>query len=257
MKTAATHTNLVSVSYALLFLQAREMLASKTVVRLLLISATVTVLTYLATRYGGAFAYWDRVIDKLFGLFLPFLCLTKGGEAVRSELKEGTMEYLWTRPVRRSHLFVGLFAASFASVAATVFAAILPIVAIGMWIGVWESAMMLVSFLATAVACVFGYAAISALLGAFSARYVVWGLLYFATIELGLGSVATGVRNVSISAHVEDLLDPIRYGADGGYFLQFAASTLWILGIGGVALALGAGLFATTRYFVGSSKEGE
>ena len=257
MKTTIRHTNLYSVSWAMLYVSVKELMTSRILTRLAITFVATMGLLYVVSWRGNAAAFWFVVTGPFFAWFLPVMCLTKGGESVRSELKEGTMEYLWTRPVRRGNLFIGLYAASLASVIATVGSVTIGVVAVGILIGAWGSLMTLLGFVACVIVCVFGYTAISALLGAYSARFVVLGVLYFSMIESGIGKIPTGIHNVAISAHVRDVLVPLRYGESTLVWGDFFVGAAWILAIGCVALAAGAALFANTQYFVGSTTESE
>lgn len=194
---------------------------------------------------------YQGILVSAFALkFLPIFCLTKGGEALRGELKDGTIEYLWVRPASKVELYIGFFLGGFLGTFSIVGPALIGVSAAGLSLGVIGLGGLLTVWIVT-LCVVASFTAISGAIGAFSSKFVVLGIFYYSFVELGLASIPNGVQKLAISFHTENLLQGASYGSGG----MEAVSLLWILGIGAVAVALGAGIFSQSRYVVGSEKE--
>lgn len=196
---------------------------------------------------------FQTIIGTAFALrFLPIFCLAKGGETLRNELKEGTIEYLWVRPISKIELYLGYYLSSVLSVLAILIPALVAISLAGLWLGVVDASGLLALWLTTIASCM-AFCAISGALGSFSSKFVVFSLLYFGFIEMGLGNIPNGIQNLAVTYHAKSLLSGLT-GLDSQY--GDFSSYLWILGISGIMLVVGAGLFSTIRYVVGSDKDG-
>lgn len=236
----------------LLFIRIQEITTVTALVR----SAVIFVATFgllMLFRMAPSEAV-ERFLTMVTGIFvmkfLPIYCLTKGGETLRGELKEGTIEYLWVRPASKVELYVGFVLSSLLGAFSILGPALLGISCAGLALGAIGLGGLLAVWL-TVLAVVASFMAISGALGSFSSKFVVMGIFYYSFVELGLGQIPNGVQRLAVSFHAKRLLSGLGYE---GTSLQWGAFA-WILGIGALALVLGAAIFSKSRYVVGGEKE--
>lgn len=197
-----------------------------------------------AQRYQG-------LVAGIFALkFLPIFCLTKGGETLRSELKDGTIEYLWVRPASKVELYFGFMLSSYLGILALIGPALLGISVAGLTMGVVGLDGLLALWV-TILAVVASFTAISGAIGSLSSKFVVLGIFYYSFVELGLGAIPNGVQRLALSFHTKSLLSGMV--RDGGNLSL--EPFVWILATGALGLVVGAAVFSQSRYVVGSEKE--
>lgn len=257
MSVSRTGTGLVAVARGLLFIRLRSLGSLGTALQLLAVFAALFGLGLLSVGRDDVYGFWKLAVTLFMNGFLPLFCLAKGGEAVRGSLKDGTIEYLWTRPVRRGQLYFGFFLGSLVSTLAFVVACLcgLTLVALvrGIDLGIVGIAVMwLEAFVAAAA-----FTAISMALAAYSSKFVALGVFYFLVVELGIGNLPTKVSSVSIGAQAREAMRPMReIWAGAAVEMQVFGPAFSILSIGLIALVIGAGVFVLSGYVVGDDKDG-
>ncbi|EDY84380.1 hypothetical protein VDG1235_4011 [Verrucomicrobiia bacterium DG1235] len=236
----------------LLYMRVQELMTGPALFRAAAVfAASFGLLLLLRLDPDDAAEQFQGLVGSTFALvFLPIYCLTKGGETLRAELKDGTIEYLWVRPVSKVELYVGFFLSGLLGTLAIVGPSLLGISLAGMVLGIVDFTGLATLWL-TAIAVVFSFSAVSGLFGSLSSKFVVLGILYYAFIELGLEQIPNGVQRVAITFHAEELLAGLTDSSGAASF----SSYLWICGAGLVALGLGAAIFSQSRYVAGSEKE--
>ncbi len=236
----------------LLYMRIQELTTTASIVRIgviLVVSFLLFMLTGLdkleaAERYQG-------LVAGVFALkFLPIFCLTKGGETLRSELKDGTIEYLWVRPASKIELYLGFIISSFIGIMSIIGPALLGISLAGVVMGVIGIQGLMMLWL-TIVVVVASFTALSGAISSFSSKFVVLGIFYYSFVELGLGAIPNGVQRLAVSFHARSLLSGLV--DNGGTF--HLESFIWIVATGAIGLVLGAAIFSQSRYIVGSEKE--
>lgn len=239
----------------LLFMRIRELTTTTSLIKSLAVGVGCFGLLMLLDLDAGGDTHtpFQTVIGTAFALrFLPIFCLAKGGETLRNELKEGTIEYLWVRPISKIELYIGLYFSSVLSICSIIIPALVAISLAGVTLGV-VNFMGLVALWLTTLCSILAFSAISGALGAFSSKFVVLGILYFGFIELGLGGIPNGIQNLAVTYHARMLLSGLTgIESQAGDLTSY----FWILGISASLLVLGAALFSTLRYVVGSEKDG-
>lgn len=199
----------------------------------------------------GVGARYEGFVAGVFALkFLPVFCLTKGGETLRSELKDGTIEYLWVRPASKAELYLAFVCSSYLGILALIVPALLGISLAGLAMGAVSFGGLL-SLWISVLTAIASFTAISGAISSFSSKFVVLGIFYYSFVELGLGSIPNGVQRLAVSFHTRTLLNGFSTGGANFSLESFA----WILGTGFVALALGTVIFSQSRYGVGGEKE--
>lgn len=251
MRVANGSTGWGSVLHGLIHMRICEMKTRGSAIRLGVTFCVIFGLFAMEDASDNGPQFWQLVV-KVFVLgFLPLYCLVKGGERLRSELKEGTIEYLWTRPTGKAPLFFGFFLSSLLGVAAFTGTCVLAICSAGYFVGAIESFGQVVLFAIGCSLVAVSFSAVAAALGAFTSKFIVFGILYFSFVESLLGQMPTKARNLSLITHVESLLAPLGRGASTLLTMGTAQAVLWVGGITLVALVAGAALFTTKNYVVG------
>ncbi len=236
----------------LLYMRIQEMATVSALTR----SAAIMVVSFLLLMLlrldlDHASERYQGLVAGLFALkFLPIFCLTKGGETLRGELKEGTIEYLWVRPANKVELYLGFVLSSFMSSFSLVGAALLGISLAGLFLGVVGFGGLLTLWV-TVIAVVCSFTAISGALASFSSKFVVLGIFYYSFVELGLGAIPNGVQRLAVSFHAKTMLSGLVETGGSVDLNAFA----WISATGLIGLLLGAAIFSQARYVVGGEKE--
>lgn len=253
MSTANTTRARFGPLRGLLFMRIRELSTPTALVRSgVIFAATFGLMLLLKLDSDGASGAFQALVGSTFALwFLPIFCLTKGGETLRSELKEGTIEYLWVRPASKVQLYFGFYLSGLLGTFSIIVPCLFGISLAGVFLGVLGGQGMLTLWL-TVFAVVTGFSAISSAISSFSSKFVVLGIFYFSFVELGLGKISNGIQKLAVSFHARELLA----GLGGAGSVDTLARFGWIFGIVAVALLVGAVIFSQARYIAGSEKEG-
>jgi ABC-2 type transport system permease protein len=131
-----------------------------------------------------------------FGAVLPIIALVVGTGVLGSEIDDGTLVHILTKPLRRTEI---VLAKLVVAVAVTTLITAVPMFVVGVIIGSVQLA------LALAVACLIGsagYSALFLLLSLLSRRPVLIGLLYILIWENLLGRFVSGTGVLSIQQYL-------------------------------------------------------
>ena len=208
----------------------------------------------LAIGDNGRQSYAEYA-NFMYGLFLlkmlPFFTLVTAGGVLRNEIKDGTLEYIWTRPISRMRTIAGLFASAVLVTFTWAFVMSLGIQAGAIYdgvAGIWTGYGRL---LLGIFACISAFSGLALLVGAYSGKFVGLGIVYIGVVEMGISRIPTNINNIAITHHIESIVAPTYTGADGSAFSGFLGSILIAAG-----LAFLAGLvFRNKSYSLGSEKE--
>ncbi len=186
--------------------------------------------------------------------FLPIYCLVKGGDALRTELKEGTMEFLWTRPIRKASLFIGFYISSLVSIFAFTLVCMAAIIGAGIWHGeiatLGQAQIYCVSCLLISVS----FTALSLTMSTLTSKFIVVGILYYFFIEKLLGQLPTSASKASIVANLKPHLNSISNASNEFQYIASFQSASYILAITALALIAGAAIFTWKHYNLGEDK---
>ena len=239
----------------LLHMRLRALGAGKSLLRFAVAFVVVFGLGLLSREGGEADQYWLTALTLFVNGFLPLYCLTKGGEALRIALKDGTMEYLWSRPVRRGQLFLGFYSGALLSNLALIGCCLLALTLAG-WVAGAEAGISGLALLwLQSILAVAAFTAISMLLAAWSSKFVALGIVYFVLIEVGLGSMPTRVSALSVGEHVRSSLAPLADAGARWAEAPLLGPVVGVVAIGGVALLAGMAVFLSAGYVVGGDKD--
>lgn len=135
-------------------------------------------------------------------VMIPLLCLSLAGGIVRSEIRDGTIEYLWTRLVTKAQLILGGYVCSVLGVFAIV--ALLDLllsVVLYSKGGRFISGELLNLLIAQALG-VFTFCSLSLALGSFFRKYMIIGVVYGLLVEVGISSLPSNIALISVSRHL-------------------------------------------------------
>jgi ABC-2 type transport system permease protein len=174
-----------------------------------------------------------------FGLSLvvPVTALVFAAAALGDPDEEGTLVYLWLRPVRRSRLVVAAAAASLT--------AAWPVVVIPLGIAAAATgggSDLVVGTVASATVALLAYTGVFCALGLVTKRSLVWGLLYIFIWEGFVATAADTAAQLAVRTYARSLLESITDAPLNGTFVDFPGSVVVPVAVGVVALA-----FATWR----------
>lgn len=211
-----------------------------------------------STRENAArdFLSWTAGFYVCF--VVPLLSFILAASAMRDDLGAASVDYVFTRPVRRPLYVVFRFLAHLAVIQIDFLFALLVVTGIGLFWRVPEFTSAIPVILLGQVGAVFAFAAIGLLCGLLTSRYVIVGLVYAAIVEVGLGNVPTQLNQISLVRHLVVLVRPL-FRETGWTFTpgaltgpESAAGALAVLGgVAVLAVAICAGFFSQ-REFAGS-----
>ncbi len=157
------------------------------------------------------------------GFLVPLLAFLSAAGLVRDDLQAGSVDYLFTRPVRRP-VFVGLRYLAHASCTQIDFLFGLAVIAgLGIFHQVPGLAEALPLLLLAQVVAIMAFSAFGFLCAMITSRYVIIGLLYGALIEVGLGNVPTHLSSLSMSRQILTILAPLLERSGGNSPMVVAA----------------------------------
>lgn len=196
-----------------------------------------------------SFELWLNTLFILKGM--PILALILSGGMFREEIKDSTIEYLWTRPTTRTGLVLGFYASAVLKTLVYGMAIALAIYLAGQLKGCQPDwADFPVIFLALSFSSL-AYCAGGLLLATWTGKYMVLGISYGSVIEVGVGSIPTNLSKLSIMHHIEQLV-----AMDSLFALGNSLNSLLVcLCLTIVCVTAASAVFSFKTYHVGSEKE--
>lgn len=226
------------------FLSPRELAILAGLLALLALIASTSLRYSEPLRLKREFAEWS--VQFYLAFVVPAIAFMSAGGLVRDDLSPATVDYVLTRPVRRHAFLLLRYLAHTLCLQLQCLLPLAVLLAVGTYREVPDlfdtaPSLLLAQVLAVPAFCALGFA-----FGAFSGRYLVYGLLYGAIVETGIGNIPTSLNALSMSHQVRTIASsvlPFR-----GKAAQFADSvpssvgTLLVLAL--VFLGIAAALFA-------------
>jgi len=198
---------------------------------------------------GRADQYFqDSNGNGLLGIYLkllvPIVAFVFGAGAIRDDLKPGSVDYVFTRPVRRPVFIVFRYLAHMACTQADF------VLALGVLIGAGRfrhipdllSAVPML-FLAQAL-LIAAFSAFGMLCGILTSRYMILGFLYAGAVEVGIGHIPTQLSRLSMTRQVWRMLQPLM--AERVPVAPLAGQNPGVLMTVGLLLAFSAVMLAAT-----------
>lgn len=225
----------------------------------LFVAGALAALALLAVGAAQGQDERNRYVDwmaRLYCCFLvPLLAFISGGGAMRDDQKTDAVDYVFTRPVRRSTY---VFFRYVSHVVCTQFDFLLALAVVTL-VGFACNAPGVVAalprlFLAQVIVIV-ACTAFGFLAGALTSRYVIIGLLWGAIIEVGVGAIQTQLSRLSMIRQVFGLLAPVTGVEPAVTVLSPLATVALLGGFAAVMVAAAAALFAAKELAGASGRE--
>jgi ABC-2 type transport system permease protein len=202
--------------------------------------AVLAVLCFAASHRSSAPHYLDWAGVFYVTFLVPALAFIGAAGAMRDEMKAGTVDYVFTRPIDRRAFVAGKFVAHTVCEQLDFLLALAVVVTVGVARGLPIPPTAIAGLLLGQALLVTAFSALGFLAGALTTRYIILGLAYAGIIEVGLGQIPTQISRLSLTRQVRDVLAPAGDAASLGATLGTAGTLLLFTAI---ALAAAAALF--------------
>ncbi len=197
----------------------------------------------IAIVYWGARQWESEIVpaaqfsDALFAnftlpLLYPVVALLLTASALRDEIQNGTMPYLWTKPVSRASIVVGKFGGALA-----IALLITVLSSLGTVGAMTADVATLGAQLGALVPTVLAYGALFFALGTLLERGLLWGFVFLLGWEEALSRVSTLATQISIRHYAEELTRALQGGTSS---LDPLTSLVVLISVGAVLLVLSA-----------------
>jgi len=148
--------------------------------------------------------------DMFIPFLIPVVAMAVGASAIGEQIEEGTIVYTWTRPVRRSAIYLGrlLAAQGVATVLLSLSLAMCFLVMVAGNLGVisWEFLKLyLQTFLIIGLGA-FAYTALFALMGTVFKKPVLPAILFAFGYEKLVAGIPARVQELSLQFHLQNLV---------------------------------------------------
>ena len=136
-----------------------------------------------------------------FAIVVPVVALVFGSGVLGETREDGTLVYLWLRPLRRGPIVLGAYAA-----ALTVVLPLTVVPVVGSAAALDAGGGLVTATLIAAVVGAVGYTAVFLLLGLFLKNPIVWGLAYILVWEGIAAGLGTGPARLAIRGYTRSIL---------------------------------------------------
>ena len=149
--------------------------------------------------------------DVFISFLIPVVAIAVGVSAIGEQVEEGTIVYLWTRPVRRRAIYLGrLVAAQTVStllLSGSLILCFLVMLSNGLGIITWDFLVLYFrTFLIIALGA-FSYAALFASMGTFLKKPVVPAILFAFVWEGLVSEIPARIKVLSLRFHLQNLVE--------------------------------------------------
>ena len=202
--------------------------------------AVLTLLCFAASHRSSAQHYLDWAGVFYVAFLVPALAFIGASGAMRDEMKSGTVDYVFTRPINRPAFVAGKFIAHTVCAQIDFLLALAVVVTVSVARGIPIQPPAIAGLLLGQALLVMAFSALGFLAAILTSRYIILGLAYAGIIEAGVGQIPTQISRLSLTRQVRDLLGP---GGDVGSVLTTLSTAGALLLFTAVALAVAATLF--------------
>jgi ABC-type transport system involved in multi-copper enzyme maturation permease subunit len=155
------------------------------------------------------FAQWS--VHFYLAFVVPVVAFLTAAGLIQDDMKPATVDYVLTRPLRRSAFVLYRYLSHTACLQVQCLLALTVLVAVGAFRQVPELASIAPSLLLAQFLAVTAFSALGFALGAYTSRYLVWGIVYANIIELGIGHIPTQLNRLSMTLHVRTIANSILH----------------------------------------------
>jgi ABC-2 type transport system permease protein len=188
---------------------------------------------HLAQPLDRANAAWTLVDSYGLSLLVPVVALVFASAALGDLAEDGTLVYLWLRPLPRWQLALSAFAAS---VSVVIPVAVVPLVIGAAATG--QGARLVAGAAAGGLVATVAYCAVFCGIGLRVRRALAWGLAYLLIWEQAVARVSHGAARVSLFISARSLAAHVAHHAPPRNAVAWTTALVFPLVITVVALAL-------------------
>lgn len=216
--------------------------------------AGFALLTVTSVRTADTSVFVDWAV-RYITFLLPLMAFVSGGGAIRDDLKPDTVDYVFTRPLSRPAFVLFKYTAHVAGLQVSYLLALGVLLGVGAYRQVPGLPAALPLLLLAQVLAIGVFTAFGFLCGTITARYLVVGMTYGSIVELGIGSIPTQLSRLSLTHHLRDLLQPLASTTHAVPSSSPLTSTVLVLLVAAIMLALAAFIFGLRELAGGRPKE--
>lgn len=194
---------------------------------MVLLFAALAFLTLANVPAGDALAFSNWTTTFYLQLAIPVLTFLVAGGSVRDDFKAATVDYIFTRPVRRWVYLLFQYIALLACLQLLYLIALGVLMAVGHHRDIAGLSSSLPGLLSAQVLAIVAFTAFGFLCASVTTRFLVIGILYGGVVEAGLGNIPTAVSKLSLVNQIAVVQEggPEAFGA-GMTVLLIASSML-------------------------------
>ncbi|GLY01064.1 MULTISPECIES: ABC transporter permease subunit [Actinoplanes] len=184
---------------------ARGLFGRRRALLLLPLPLLLIALAAICRAYDVPADQWGQavIVGLGFAVVLPVVALIVGTGVLGSEVDDGTLVHILTKPLPRRDIILAKF---LVAAVATTITTVIPLFAVGLLAG---SAKLGAALSVAAAAGALAYSALFVLLSLLTRRPVLLGLVYILVWEGLLGRFLSGTRILSIEQYVITIADTI------------------------------------------------
>ncbi len=186
---------------------------------LALLALLVYSMVYSAHPMGHARQFFGFVTLFYLAIILPITTFVSAAGAIRDDLKPGSVDYVFTRPLRRPAFVVFKYLAQMACLQIDFLLSFVVLTVVGVYRDVPGLGETLPMLLAAQFLLVLVFSAFGLFCGILTSRYVIIGLIYGAVVEVGLGQIPTQLNKVALIKQVLGTVNPYLDQAVSGLAL--------------------------------------
>ena len=186
-------------------LSLRQVFTSNQAIITLVLAALFGVLTALVVNPGDFDRYAGWLVQPYLTILLPIFAFMSGANAMREDMKSGTVDYILTRPVPRLWFVLGRFAVHVAGMQVVYLAVFAVLAGVGVFRQVPDLGAILAPLLLAQIMAVVAFQALGFFCGSLTSRYLVVGIVYAGIVENGLGRIPLQINRLSILHHLRSL----------------------------------------------------
>jgi ABC-type transport system involved in multi-copper enzyme maturation permease subunit len=206
----------------------------------------------------GPYAFVRWVGDFYLMFLVPIMAFISAAGAMRDEMKPGTVDFVFTRPVRRPVFVLGRYLSHLACAQVDFLCALGALAAFAAYRQIPGFAAALPLLFLAQVLMVTSFSAFGFLCGILSSRYIVIGFFYGVVVELGIGQIPTEIDRISMTRLGRGLIEPLmgRLAAPNQPPPQGpVATTALLLAASAFMLAVAAMIFARRELAAAPNRE--
>ena len=190
------------------------------------------------------FAQWS--VHFYLALVVPVIAFLTAAGSIQDDMKPATVDYVLTRPIRRHAFVLYRYLSHTLCLQVQCLLALAVLVAVGAFRQVPELVSIAPSLLLAQILAITAFSALGFALGAYTSRYLIWGIVYANVIELGIGHIPTQLNRLSMTLHVRTIASSILHLPSKGsaQLADLPSSIVALLVFSVVLTAIAATLFS-------------